>query len=146
HLVEAALDDPKAGAVVGKFRVVNARKNLLTRFINIETISFQWMAQAGRWYWFGISTIPGTNFLIRKSLIEQLGGWDNMALTEDTELSIRLYDNGYRIRFHPLAVTWEQEPETWYVWLKQRTRWARGNQYVIMKNLPRIFGKWHGRI
>jgi cellulose synthase/poly-beta-1,6-N-acetylglucosamine synthase-like glycosyltransferase len=146
HLVEAALEDPKAGAVVGKFRVINARKNLLTRFINIETISFQWMAQAGRWFWFGISTIPGTNFLIRRSIIEEMGGWDIKALTEDTELSIRLYDNGYHIRFHPLAVTWEQEPETWRVWLKQRTRWARGNQYVIMKNLPRIFGKWNGRI
>jgi cellulose synthase/poly-beta-1,6-N-acetylglucosamine synthase-like glycosyltransferase len=146
HLVEAALENPDAGAVVGKFRVINARQNLLTRFINIETISFQWMAQAGRWYWFGISTIPGTNFLIRKSLIEQLGGWDVKALTEDTELSIRLYEEGYRIRFYPLAVTWEQEPETWRVWLKQRTRWARGNQYVIMKNLPRIFRRSQGRI
>jgi cellulose synthase/poly-beta-1,6-N-acetylglucosamine synthase-like glycosyltransferase len=146
YLVEAALEDPTIGAVTGKFRVINAKKNLLTRFINIETISFQWMAQAGRWYWFGISTIPGTNFLIRKSLLEEMGGWDVKALTEDTEMSIRLYEKGYKIRFFPLAITWEQEPETWKVWFKQRTRWVRGNQYVIVKNLPRILRRKQGRI
>lgn len=139
HLVTAILEDPKAGAVIGKFRIINAKKNLLTRFIHIETISFQWLTQAGRWYWFGISTIPGTNFLIRKSLIDKLGGWDESALTEDTEISIRIYDEGYRIRFYPLAVTWEQEPEKWKVWIKQRTRWAIGNQYVIYKNIGRLF-------
>src|SRR5699024_7781593 len=51
HLVMGLENDPKAGAVVGKFRVVNAKKSLLTLFINIETITFQWMAQAGRWFW-----------------------------------------------------------------------------------------------
>ncbi len=135
HLVLALQKDKKAGAVVGKFRVINARTNLLTRFINIETITFQWLAQAGRWFWFRMATIPGTNFAIRKSVLERLGGWDERALSEDTELSIRVYNLGYYIRFHPCAVTWEQEPETWKVWWKQRTRWARGNMYVIGKYL-----------
>jgi cellulose synthase/poly-beta-1,6-N-acetylglucosamine synthase-like glycosyltransferase len=138
HLVSAFDDQPLIGAAVGKFRVINARKNLLTQFINIETISHQWMTQAGRWKWFRISTIPGTNFMIRKHVVEQVGGWDSEALAEDTELSIRVYEEGYSIRFYPLAITWEQEPETWKVWFKQRTRWARGNQYVIIKYLPKL--------
>jgi cellulose synthase/poly-beta-1,6-N-acetylglucosamine synthase-like glycosyltransferase len=138
QLVDTILDRPLIGAVVGKFRVINAKRNLLTSFINIETISFQWMAQAGRWKWFRISTIPGTNFLIRRSILDQIGGWDVKALAEDTELSIRVYEEGYEIQFNPLAVTWEQEPETWKVWFKQRTRWARGNQYVILKYVPHL--------
>lgn len=138
HLVCAFDNQPYIGAVVGKFRVINAHKNLLTRFINIETISHQWMAQAGRWNWMRMCTIPGTNFMIRKHLLDRLGGWDFEALAEDTELSIRVYEEGYAIRFYPLAVTWEQEPETWRVWFKQRTRWARGNQYVILKYLPKM--------
>src|SRR5690625_2810488 len=133
HLVLCLENDPKAGSAVGKFRVSNAQKNLLTRFINIETIGFQWMAQAGRWFWFKMATIPGTNFAIRRSIIETLGGWDEQALAEDTELSIRVYNLGYYIRFFPAAVTWEQEPETWPVWWRQRIRWARGNQYVVAK-------------
>lgn len=127
--------DEKAGAVVGKFRVLNAHQNLLTRFINMETLTFQWLAQAGRWSWFKLTTIPGTNFAIRRSILEELGGWDEKALSEDTELSFRVYNFGYHIRFFPAAVTWEQEPESLKVWWKQRTRWARGNEYVIAKFL-----------
>jgi cellulose synthase/poly-beta-1,6-N-acetylglucosamine synthase-like glycosyltransferase len=135
YLVLGLQNDSKAGAVVGKFRVRNARKNILTRFINIETITFQWLAQGGRWFWFKLSTIPGTNFAIRRSILEHIGGWDEKALSEDTELSFRVYNLGYHIRFFPAAITWEQEPETWRVWWRQRTRWARGNQYVIAKYL-----------
>lgn len=135
YLVMGLINDPKAAAMVGKFRVINAAKTWLTRFINIETICFQWMAQGGRWKWFGVATIPGTNFAIRRSVIEELGGWDVKALAEDTELTIRVYNLGYHIRFFPKAITWEQEPETLGVWWKQRTRWARGNQYVVLKFL-----------
>ncbi|WP_163537523.1 glycosyltransferase family 2 protein [Gracilibacillus sp. YIM 98692] len=138
YLALAMVNDPKAGAIVGKFRVNNAGKNLLTRFINIETLCFQWMAQAGRWFWFHIATIPGTNFAIRRSILEELEGWDVKALAEDTELTIRVYNLGYYIRFFPAATTWEQEPEHWKVWWKQRTRWARGNQYVVIKFLFRF--------
>lgn len=135
HLVLGLVKDRKAGAIVGKFRVFNARKNILTRLIHIETLTFQWLAQAGRWFWFGMTTIPGTNFAIRRTILEKLGGWDEKALSEDTELSIRVYNLGYYIRFFPAAITWEQEPESWKVWWKQRTRWARGNIYVLTKYL-----------
>lgn len=138
YLALALQNTPGAGAVVGKFRVINASQTVLTRFINIETLTFQWLAQAGRYRWFGITTIPGTNFLIYRHVLEQLGGWDQGALAEDTELSIRVDDSGYTIRFFPAAVTWEQEPATWGVWWKQRLRWARGNQHVILKSLKRL--------
>ena len=121
------------GAVIGKFRTVNKRASLLTRFINIETLSFQSMLQAGRWQMHRISTLPGTNYVIRTGLVRQLGGWDEEALTEDSELSIRVYEAGYRIKFIPYALTYEQEPQEWKVWLRQRMRWVRGNNYVIAK-------------
>ncbi|TCP95142.1 glycosyl transferase family 2 [Serpentinicella alkaliphila] len=87
--------------------------------------------QAGRWFCFKLTTIPGTNFAIRKSILDELGGWDEGALSEDTELTIRVYNLVYKIMFYPAAVTWEQEPETWRVWWKQRTGWVQGNLYVI---------------
>lgn len=135
-LVGAITGDDSLGAVIGKFRTRNKNASLLTRFINIETLAFQWMAQAGRWHLFGLCTIPGTNFIIRRSIIESIGGWDTKAIAEDTEISFRIYMMGYRILFLPGAVTWEQEPQTLKVWFKQRTRWVKGNIYVIIKNLP----------
>jgi len=146
YLVGEIAHDPALGAVIGKFRTRNRFASLLTRFINIETLSFQWMAQAGRWKLFKLCTIPGTNFIMRREIIEKIGGWDVKAIAEDTEISFRIYMMGYRIKFQPKSVTWEQEPQTLNVWFKQRTRWAKGNIYVIVKNVPLLFRRSAKRI
>ncbi len=133
YLVAQLLLHKELGAVIGKFRTVNKNFNLLTRFINIETLSFQSMLQAGRWQMHNIATLPGTNFVMWRKIINDLNGWDEEALTEDSELSIRIYEEGYKIKFLPYSVTEEQEPQSWNAWLRQRTRWVRGNNYVIAK-------------
>ena len=138
-LVENLMSDSSLGAVIGKFRTRNRNASLLTRFVNIETLAYQCMNQAGRYYFFRLCTIPGTNYVIRRSLIEEIGGWDVNALSEDTEISFRLYRMGYYIKQMPLAVTWEQEPHLLNVWFRQRTRWAKGNLYVLAKNMRYIF-------
>jgi cellulose synthase/poly-beta-1,6-N-acetylglucosamine synthase-like glycosyltransferase len=133
YLVAQLLLHNDLGAVIGKFRTVNKEATLLTRFINIETLSFQSMLQAGRWQMHQIATLPGTNFVMWTSIIRALNGWDEEALTEDSELSIRIYEEGYKIKFIPYAMTYEQEPQEWKVWVRQRMRWVRGNNYVIGK-------------
>lgn len=133
-LVENLMADEKRGAVIGKFRTRNRNASILSRFVNIETLAYQCMNQAGRYFFFHLCTIPGTNYVIRRSIIEEIGGWDVKALSEDTEISFRLYRMGYYIQQMPLAVTWEQEPHLLKVWFKQRTRWAKGNIYVLIKN------------
>lgn len=133
YLVAQLMLHKELGAVIGKFRTVNKNATLLTRFINIETLSFQSMLQAGRWQLHNIATLPGTNFVMWTSIIRQLHGWDEEALTEDSELSIRIYEEGYKIKFIPYAITYEQEPQEWKVWIRQRMRWVRGNNYVIGK-------------
>jgi cellulose synthase/poly-beta-1,6-N-acetylglucosamine synthase-like glycosyltransferase len=138
YLVAELMVHPELGAVLGNFRTINRDKNWLTKFISIETLSFQSILQAGRWALFKVATLPGTNYVIWRRLIDELGGWDEEAITEDSELSIRIYEKGYRIKYIPFAVTFEQEPETVNVWVKQRTRWARGNNYVLTKFLREI--------
>jgi cellulose synthase/poly-beta-1,6-N-acetylglucosamine synthase-like glycosyltransferase len=146
YLVAEIENDDELAVVIGKFRTRNRDVNLLTRFINIETLSFQWMAQAGRWQLFNLCTIPGTNFIIRRDVIDKIGGWDINAVAEDTELSFRIYAMGYKIKFMPLSVTWEQEPQTLKVWFKQRVRWVKGNVYVLVKHLPSLFSVKSHRI
>jgi cellulose synthase/poly-beta-1,6-N-acetylglucosamine synthase-like glycosyltransferase len=138
YLVAQLVLHDDLGAVLGKFRTVNKDATLLTRFINIETLSFQSMLQAGRWQMHNIATLPGTNFVMRTSLIRELNGWDEQALTEDSELSIRIIQHGFKIKYIPYAITYEQEPQEWRVWVRQRMRWVRGNNYVLGKFFRQI--------
>jgi cellulose synthase/poly-beta-1,6-N-acetylglucosamine synthase-like glycosyltransferase len=147
YLVAELLIHPDLGAVLGNFRTINKDRTWLTRFVSIETLSFQAILQAGRWAMVKVSTLPGTNFVIWKHLLDELDGWDEAAITEDSELSIRVYMKGYKIKYIPFAVTLEQEPETLSVWAKQRTRWVRGNNYVIgkfIKKIPQFQNKFLG--
>ena len=143
-LVENLMADDKLGAVIGKFRTRNRNASILSRFVNIETLSHQCMNQAGRFFFFKLCTIPGTNYVIRRSIIEQVGGWDVKALSEDTEISFRIYRMGYYIKLLPQAVTWEQEPHLLPVWFRQRVRWAKGNVYVMIKNFKYTFDRQAG--
>lgn len=133
YLVAQLITHEELGAVLGKFRTVNKNATVLTRFINIETLSFQSMLQAGRWQMHNIATLPGTNFVMWASLVRKMNGWDEDALTEDSELSIRIYQEGYKIKYIPYSITYEQEPQEWKIWIRQRMRWVRGNNYVIRK-------------
>lgn len=139
-LVLNLLADSRCGAVLGKFRTLNRNRNLLTRFISLETLTFQWTVQAGRWLLARVAILPGTNYVIWKHILTELQGWDERAITEDSDLSMRIYGHGYHIKFTPHAVSYEQEPETLRVWVRQRTRWVRGNNYVVIKFLKGLFG------
>ncbi len=138
HLVAELMADRRLAAAAGKVRTLNQASNFLTRCIAIEFMSFQWMVQAGRWRLFRLASLPGTNYVIRREALERVGCWDPTAIADDAELTVRLSQEGYQIKFVPYAVTWEPEPQDWGVWLRQRLRWARGGTYVLRKFLPRL--------
>ena len=52
------VDEPRLAAAFGKFRTRNRRRNLLTRFINLETLAFQFMVQSGSSEGSVTSTLP----------------------------------------------------------------------------------------
>jgi len=137
-LVAELVADRRLAAVVGKVRTMNRATNFLTRCVNVEFISFQWIIQAGRWRLLRMASLPGTNYVIRRDALERAGGWDPSAIADDAELTVRLAQEGYHIKFVPYAVTWEPEPQHWGVWLRQRLRWARGGTYVVRKYVQRL--------
>jgi cellulose synthase/poly-beta-1,6-N-acetylglucosamine synthase-like glycosyltransferase len=71
--------------------------------------------------------------LLKRSVIEEVGGYDPYALAEDAELTIRITAKDYLLPVVPEAETWEQEPENLKVFIKQRTRWLIGNLYLLEK-------------
>ncbi|MCZ7585493.1 MAG: glycosyltransferase family 2 protein [Deltaproteobacteria bacterium] len=129
-----------------KVRTINRDRGYLAPFINIEFISFQWLMQGGRYRLFNLSTLPGTNYVIWRKVLDKAGRFDEDAIAEDAELSIRLYEMGYRIKFIPYAVTWEQEPEDMRTFIRQRTRWVQGMTYIVRKFLRVAFQMRNRRI
>ncbi|MEK4198355.1 glycosyltransferase family 2 protein [Cytobacillus sp. FSL K6-0265] len=143
-LVEIAEQTENAAGAVGVVRTLNQNKNLLTRMISIEFQVFQLTMQSGRWKLFNLGSLPGTNMLLRRSVIEELEGYDPYALAEDAELTIRITQKGYVLPIVPYAQTWEQEPENLQTFLKQRTRWLIGNLYLLEKSFKDIHF-WKGK-
>ncbi|HQD51012.1 MAG TPA: glycosyltransferase family 2 protein, partial [Defluviitaleaceae bacterium] len=132
-LVEAAENTPNAAGAVGYVKTINANKNILTRLIAQEFQVFQLLMQCGRWFLFKTGSLTGTNMLVKRSIIEEVGQYDVYAIAEDAELTLRITSKGKILPIVPESVTWEQEPEKLAVFIKQRTRWLQGNLYILEK-------------
>ena len=62
----------------------------------------------------------------KKKVIDEIGWFDNTAMTEDMEIALRIQKAGYKIgyAFSPIAHT--VVPETLRAFVRQRVRWQRG--------------------
>jgi cellulose synthase/poly-beta-1,6-N-acetylglucosamine synthase-like glycosyltransferase len=129
------LETSSYAAAVGRLVKMNRRATLFNRFTSFEFTAFQWISQAGRGRLFDIVILTGTHFLIKTDAVKGVGGWDPRALTEDLELSWRLYAEDKRAVLVPEAVAEEQDPQQLSVWFKQRSRWLMGNFYACGKHL-----------
>jgi cellulose synthase/poly-beta-1,6-N-acetylglucosamine synthase-like glycosyltransferase len=86
----------------------------------------------------GFIPLGGNTVFIRRSMLDELGGWDERALTEDCELGVRLSSHGVSVAvtYDPRLVTREETPETVQALVRQRSRWNQGFLQVLAK------GEW----
>lgn len=146
-LTQKALEDPEQyGAVFGRNKARNRGQNFLSRCINLEIVTNQRVHHTGLWQLFKLGMIPGTNFIIKSSLLRELGGWDEDAITEDTALSFEILGRGQLIALAPQAEAYQQEPEDFRVYMKQRERWAKGNYSVVTKHIHQLFNRSTWRV
>ena len=74
--------------------------------------------------------LVGTGFMVTDSLLQQLKGWNTVTLTEDIEFSVQCALIGQRIHYVPQALTYDEEPLSFAVSMRQRRRWSAGVQSV----------------
>lgn len=144
RLVEAAETTGKAAGAVGYVKTKNMFTNVLTRMIGLEFQVFQLLMQSGRWALFKLGSLAGTNMLLKRAVLKELGGYDVHALAEDAELTVRITAAGYLLPVVANSRTFEQEPEKLRTFIKQRTRWLTGNIYLLEKSLH-DFSHWKGK-
>ncbi|MGD8790541.1 MAG: glycosyltransferase, partial [Burkholderiales bacterium] len=68
----------------------------------------------------------GTMGLIRRKVLEEIGGWAEWCVTEDSELSVRIHARGYRSVYLNAVFGEGLIPESFQDYTKQRFRWTYG--------------------
>jgi cellulose synthase/poly-beta-1,6-N-acetylglucosamine synthase-like glycosyltransferase len=123
--------DPNVGAVMGRCVVRNGVESSLASTIFIDYLSGYLVNEYGRQALFELPAYGGANCAVRTDLIRSLGGWNPHTVTEDTDLTLRVLLGGWRVRYDPSAVDFEEAVLSTRRFWKQRYRWARGHQKCL---------------
>jgi cellulose synthase/poly-beta-1,6-N-acetylglucosamine synthase-like glycosyltransferase len=126
-------EDPAVAAVQGRTSSINAEENMLTKFISHEETVWCEVYLRGKDVLNLFVHLKGSCQFIRRDVLEKLKGFDENALSEDMELSARLAQSGYKIRYAPNVQSWQESPNSVQSLFRQRTRWFRGTMEVAFK-------------
>jgi cellulose synthase/poly-beta-1,6-N-acetylglucosamine synthase-like glycosyltransferase len=134
-LLEAAkyFDDPAVAAVQGRNLSINSQENMLTQFLSYEEAVWCEAYLRGKDALGLFVHLKGSCQFIRRDVLNRLEGFDENMLSEDMELSARLTENGYKIRYGGDVCAWQESPANLKTLFKQRTRWFRGTMEVAFK-------------
>lgn len=76
----------------------------------------------------------GTMGLIRKSILQEIGGWSEWCITEDAEASLRVLKLGYKALYYHRSLGRGLMPCTFAGLKRQRFRWCFGNIQILRKH------------
>ncbi len=81
----------------------------------------------------------GQGMMVRRSVIERLGGWPYRTLTEDYELKLDSLLKGFRSMFYPYAVIYTEEALHHKDNFHRRVRWLTGYSQCDKKYKQQIY-------
>lgn len=134
----APLFDPEVAAVMGRVVPLNVGHNLLTRLLDLERAGGYQVDQAARMNLGLVPQYGGTVGAVRRQALEEIGGWDVDMLAEDTDITFRFLQNGWKTVYQNRSECYEEVPETWRVRIGQISRWSRGHNQVMNKNIIKL--------
>ncbi len=130
--------DPEVGAIMGRVVPVNAGANLLTRLLDLERSGGYQVDQTARMNLGLVPQYGGTVGGIRRRALDDIGGWNIDTLAEDTDVTFRLLQHGWKTVYQNRSECYEEVPEVWPVRLKQISRWSRGHNQVMVQNIRKL--------
>lgn len=137
--------DPHVGAVAGNAKVGN-RINLLTRWQALEYITSQNLDRRAFDVLNCITVVPGAVGAWRRELVERAGGFTDLTLAEDADLTMAIRKLGYAIRYEDEAVALTEAPDTVRGFIRQRYRWMYGTMQAAWKHRDVLLRPRHGAL
>jgi cellulose synthase/poly-beta-1,6-N-acetylglucosamine synthase-like glycosyltransferase len=122
----AAFDDPTVAGASGRTRVHNAFDSWPATYTAIESTVHQLITMRAKDRLNLAPALLGSNCAYRRSVLAAVGGFRTGALLEDSDLTVTLARHGYRLRYVPDAVAWQQAPPSVDGYVRQHVRWGRG--------------------
>ncbi|MFE4816342.1 glycosyltransferase [Streptomyces sp. NPDC056704] len=125
--------DPSVGAVAGNAKVGN-RDSLIGAWQHIEYVMGFNLDRRMYDILGCMPTIPGAVGAFRRSALERVGGMSEDTLAEDTDITMALHRDGWRVVYAEKARAWTEAPESVQQLWSQRYRWSYGTMQAIWKH------------
>ena len=125
--------NPNVGAVAGNVKVMN-RNRWLTRWQALEYITSQNLEKRAFDLLNCIPVVPGAVGAWRTDLLRSTGGFSGDTVAEDTDLTLTIRRNGWKILYDEDAIGRTEVPDTVDALIRQRFRWTFGTLQAVWKH------------
>ena len=125
--------DPRVGAVAGNAKVGN-KDTLIGAWQHIEYVMGFNLDRRMYDVLRCMPTIPGAVGAFRRSALERVGGMSDDTLAEDTDITMAMHRDGWRVVYAEKARAWTEAPESVQQLWSQRYRWSYGTMQAIWKH------------
>ena len=123
----------RLAAVQGyQWHTLNRSENWLTRGVSCEFSGSYMVDRTFQEVTGTMKMVAGSVYMVRADLLRQYG-WSG-SITEDWELTLRLYEDGYKVLYTPLVQAPAECPSTLGKLIRQRMRWAEGHTYNVKRH------------
>jgi len=137
-IVKPFFQDEKIAIVQSRMGYVNHNQNFITKLSSTFLMIYHhfYCPLSSK---LGVSFFCGTHGAIRKDVLIEAGGWNEKNLTEDAELSIKIFKKGYRSVYLPNLKVRGELPFTFEAFIKQQMRWTYGMTRTFIDNAKSIW-------
>src|SRR5487761_962196 len=114
-----------------QWHVLNKSESWLTEAIRAEYAGSYMVERPFQDAVGSLKMVAGTAYMIRADLLREIG-WGT-SITEDWELTLKLYARGYKEAYTPWAETPAECVSTFSRLVRQRMRWAEVHNYNVLR-------------
>lgn len=133
----------KIGAVTVTVEVKNP-KSFLQKIVEIEYVIGLSLALKALSFFNAVHVTPGPFSIYRKSVLKEIGMFDEKNITEDLEIAYRIHKHGYRITNCTTTKVKTITPQDFKTLYVQRKRWYTGSLLTLWKHKNLVFKKKYG--
>jgi biofilm PGA synthesis N-glycosyltransferase PgaC len=124
-------NEKKVGAVTSAV-LLKKKEKFIERLQAIEYVILAWTRKLFDF----IDSVYVTNgplSIYRKSMFDEVKGFNEKSMTEDIDITWAILDKGYNTRMCLDAIIYTYVPDNFKAWYRQRERWGIGGIQTIIK-------------